>query len=102
MRATVSQVTESRMDGFAVGDFVFNTNRWTEYALIGEGAWRPGYMVPRKLDPSVGRISQAVGVLGMLGLTAYSGGAARSPGNSPSNGVRGSLGSLRAMANASL
>lgn len=33
--------------------------------------WRPGYMVPRKLDPSVGRISQAVGVLGILGLTPH-------------------------------
>ena len=30
-------------------------------------------MIPRKLDPSVGRISYAVGVLGMLGLTAYAG-----------------------------
>ncbi|MCK1712655.1 NADP-dependent oxidoreductase [Bradyrhizobium sp. 143] len=70
---TVSQVIESRIDGIAAGDFVFNTNGWTEYALMGEGAWRPGYMVPRKLDPSLGRISQAVGVLGMLGLTAYAG-----------------------------
>lgn len=40
---------------------------------MGEGVWRPGYMVPRKLDPSLGRLSQAVGVLGMLGLTAYAG-----------------------------
>lgn len=70
---TVSQVIESRLDGFAAGDFVFNTNGWTEYALMGEGIWRPDYMVPRKLDPSVGRISHAVGVLGMLGLTAYAG-----------------------------
>jgi NADPH-dependent curcumin reductase len=70
---TVSQIIESRMDGFAAGDLVFNTNGWTEYALMGEGVWRPGYMVPRKLDPSVGRISQAVSVLGMLGLTAYAG-----------------------------
>jgi NADPH-dependent curcumin reductase CurA len=30
-------------------------------------------MVPRKLDPAQGRISHAVGVLGMLGLTAYAG-----------------------------
>ena len=70
---TVSQVIDSQMDGVATGDFVFNTNGWTDYALMGEGVWRPDYMVPRKLDPSVGRISQAVGVLGMLGLTAYAG-----------------------------
>jgi NADPH-dependent curcumin reductase CurA len=61
------------MEGFAAGDFVFNTNGWREYGLMGEGVERPSYMVPRKLDPSLGRISLAVGVLGMLGLTAYAG-----------------------------
>ncbi len=70
---TVSQVVESRMDGYAAGDLVFNTNGWSEYGLMGEGVPRPGYMIPRKLDPRQGRISQAVGVLGMLGLTAYAG-----------------------------
>jgi len=70
---TVAQVVESRMAGYAPGDFVFNTNGWAEYGLMGEGVPRPGYMVPRKLDPGLGRISYAVGVLGMLGLTAYAG-----------------------------
>jgi NADPH-dependent curcumin reductase CurA len=70
---TVSQIVESRMEGLAPGDFVFNTNGWAEYALMGEGVARPAYMVPRKLDPAQGRISLAVGVLGMLGLTAYAG-----------------------------
>jgi NADPH-dependent curcumin reductase CurA len=70
---TVSQVVESRIDGLSAGDFVFNTNGWAEYGLMGEGVPRPGYMVPRKLDPAQGRISHAVGVLGMLGLTAYAG-----------------------------
>ena len=49
---TVSQVVESRIDGLAAGDFVFNTNGWAEYGLMGEGVARPGYMVPRKLDPA--------------------------------------------------
>lgn len=70
---TVAQVVESRIEGLAPGDFVFCTNGWAEYGLMGEGVPRPGYMVPRKLDPARGRISQAVGVLGMLGLTAYAG-----------------------------
>ena len=70
---TVSQVVESRIDGLAPRDFVFNTNGWAEYGLMGEGIARPPYMIPRKLDPAQGRISQAVGVLGMLGLTAYAG-----------------------------
>jgi NADPH-dependent curcumin reductase CurA len=70
---TVAQVVTSRMGGFAPGDLVFNTNGWAEYGLMGEGVARPSYMIPRKLDPAQGRISQAVGVLGMLGLTAYAG-----------------------------
>jgi len=70
---TVAQVVESRMAGFAPGDFVFNTNGWAEYGLMGEGVARPGYMIPRRLDPALGPISYAVGVLGMLGLTAYAG-----------------------------
>lgn len=70
---TVAQVVESRIDGLAPGDFVFNTNGWSEYGLMGEGVERPSYMIPRKLDPGLGRISYAVGPLGMLGLTAYAG-----------------------------
>jgi NADPH-dependent curcumin reductase CurA len=70
---TVSQILESNIAEFAPGDLVFNVNGWAEYALMGEGVPRPAYMLPRKLDPAAGRISQAVGVLGMLGLTAYSG-----------------------------
>jgi NADPH-dependent curcumin reductase CurA len=70
---TVSQVVASRMEGFAAGDFVFNVNGWSEYGLMGAGIERPSYMIPRRLDPAAGRISWAVGVLGMLGLTAYAG-----------------------------
>jgi len=70
---TVSQVVESNIDGLAPGDFVFGTNGWAAYGLMGDGVPRPGYMVPRKLDPARGKLSHAVGVLGMLGLTAYAG-----------------------------
>jgi NADPH-dependent curcumin reductase len=70
---TVSQVVESRMDGFAAGDIVFNTNGWQNYGLSGQGISVFGYMHPRKIDPSLAPISTAVGILGMLGLTAYAG-----------------------------
>ena len=70
---TVSQVVESRLAGYEPGDFVFNTNGWQAYGLSGEGIDIFLYMFPRKLDPSSAPISTAVGVLGMLGLTAYSG-----------------------------
>lgn len=70
---TVSQVVESRMAGFEPGDYVFNTNGWQTYGLTGEGVSVFGYMFPRKLDPRAAPVSTAVGVLGMLGLTAYAG-----------------------------
>src|SRR5258708_24945467 len=49
---TVAQVIASRMSGFAAGDFVFNTNGWAEFGLMGDGIARPSYMIPRKLDPA--------------------------------------------------
>jgi NADPH-dependent curcumin reductase CurA len=69
----VAQVIASRLDGFREGDFVFNTNGWQTYGLTGDGISVFGYMYPRKLDPAIAPISTAVGVLGMLGLTAYAG-----------------------------
>jgi len=70
---TVSQVVKSRIADYAEGEFLFNTNGWQTYGLTGEGISVFNYMFPRKLDPDVAPISTAVGVLGMLGLTAYSG-----------------------------
>ena len=70
---TVSQVIESNLDGYSHGDYVFNTNGWQRYGLSGEGISVFGYMFPRRIDPGAAPISTAVGVLGMLGLTAYSG-----------------------------
>ena len=70
---TVSQVLESNNDAFQPGDFIFNTNGWQTHGLVGEGIDTFGYMFPRKLDPAIASISTGVGILGMLGLTAYSG-----------------------------
>lgn len=70
---TVSQVMRSRLEGFDEGDLIFNTNGWQSHGLTGDNINVFGYMFPRKLDPSRAPISTAVGVMGMLGLTAYSG-----------------------------
>ncbi len=70
---TVSQVVASNLAGYAPGEYVFNTNGWQDYGLAGEGIDVFGYMFPRRLDPNVAHISTAVGILGMLGLTAYAG-----------------------------
>jgi NADPH-dependent curcumin reductase len=70
---TVSRVIASRSAQFAEGDFIFNTNGWQTYGLTGEGVSVHGYMIPRRLDPATAPVATAVGILGMLGLTAYSG-----------------------------
>ena len=70
---TVSQVVRSRTNEYEPGDYLFNTNGWQLCGLTGDDMDVFGYMYPRKLDPGVAPISTAVGILGMLGLTAYSG-----------------------------
>jgi NADPH-dependent curcumin reductase CurA len=64
---TVSQVVSSNVAGYQAGEIVLNpAHGWQVYALSdGEGI--------RKIDPSAGPLSYALGVLGMPGLTAYTG-----------------------------
>ena len=64
---------ESRHPDYQAGDYVFNTNGWQQYGLTGDGISVFNYMLPRKIDPAIAPISTALGVLGMLGLTAYAG-----------------------------
>ena len=62
----VSEVMESNHPDYTAGDIVFAYSGWQEYFVSsGEGM--------RKIDPSLGPISTAVGVLGMPGMTAYTG-----------------------------
>jgi NADPH-dependent curcumin reductase CurA len=70
---TVSQVVKSNLPEYREGDFIFNTNGWQEYGLTGEGISVFEYMFPRQLDAAQAPISTAVGIMGMLGLTAYAG-----------------------------
>ncbi len=70
---TVSQVVKSLHPDYQEGDYLFNTNGWAEYGLTGDGIDYFNYMLPRKLDAAAAPLSTAIGVLGMLGLTAYSG-----------------------------
>lgn len=70
---TVSQVIASRSAEYREGDIIFNTNGWQRFGLVGAEVDVFGYMFPRVLDANAAPISTAVGILGMLGLTAYSG-----------------------------
>jgi NADPH-dependent curcumin reductase CurA len=63
---TVSEVVKSNTPQFGPDDLVLARTGWQEHALSdGRGV--------RKLDPALGPISYALGVLGMPGLTAYTG-----------------------------
>ncbi|EGP07957.1 putative oxidoreductase [Bradyrhizobiaceae bacterium SG-6C] len=63
---TVCEVMDSKNPGFAKGDYVLAHTGWQQFALSdGKGV--------RKVDPKIAPISTAVGVLGMPGMTAYTG-----------------------------
>ncbi|HEX6564273.1 MAG TPA: NADP-dependent oxidoreductase [Chthoniobacterales bacterium] len=60
---TITEVIASKLEGFIPGNIVEGRTGWQEYALSdGTGM--------RKVDPSLGPISTALGVLGMPGMTA--------------------------------
>ena len=64
--SVVGEVVESNNPKFAKGEVVQGEFGWRRYTVTdGRGA--------RKIDPSIGPVSTAVGVLGMPGLTAYFG-----------------------------
>ena len=63
---TVSEVVESRVEGFSPGDLVASGAGWQELAVAD-----PAQV--QRLDPALERPSWALGVLGMPGLTAWHG-----------------------------
>ena len=63
----VSEVVESRADGFAPGDIVNSFTGWQTHST----ARAAGSM--RKVDPANAPVSTAIDVLGMPGMTAYVG-----------------------------
>jgi NADPH-dependent curcumin reductase len=63
---TVSEVVASNNDRFKPGDIVLSRSGWQTHEVSdGRGL--------RKLDPKLAPVSTAVGVLGMPGMTAYTG-----------------------------
>jgi len=63
---TVSEVIASNLDGYAKGDIVLSPSGWQTHA-ISQGK------LTRKIDPKIAPVSTALGVLGMPGMTAYTG-----------------------------
>lgn len=63
---TVAEVLESRSSAFAPGDIVLAHSGWQTHGIADAKGLR-------KIDPSLGPVSTAVGVLGMPGMTAYTG-----------------------------
>ncbi|MEV4809979.1 NADP-dependent oxidoreductase [Micromonospora avicenniae] len=62
----VGEVVAGEADGFAPGDTVLHGLGWREYALVDARS-------ARKIDPDLAPVSAYLGVLGMVGLTAYAG-----------------------------
>jgi NADPH-dependent curcumin reductase len=63
---TVSRVESSNLGQFQAGDIVEAYTGWEDYAISdGRGV--------RKLDPSLAPVTTALGVLGMPGMTAWTG-----------------------------
>jgi len=63
---TVSEIIESNHPEFKKGETVLSSNGWQEYGISdGEGV--------RKLSGHQGKLSTALGIMGMPGLTAYAG-----------------------------
>lgn len=63
---TISEIVTSKHPSYKPGDIVLSYSGWQEYALSNSAGLR-------KLDPSLAPITTALGVLGMPGLTAYTG-----------------------------
>ena len=63
---TVGQVLKSRSTNFQQGDIVYGYGGWRDY-------WASEGKALRKIDPELAPISTATGVLGMPGVTAYTG-----------------------------
>ena len=63
---SVCEVIESNIPDFRPGDIILATSGWQEYSLAN-------IEEVQKIDRSLGPISYALGVLGMPGLTAYTG-----------------------------
>lgn len=62
----VGEVIESGDAGFSAGEIVFGYGGWQSYFTM------PGKAL-RKIDPNLAPVSTALGVLGMPGVTAYTG-----------------------------
>ncbi|MFY9876405.1 MAG: NADP-dependent oxidoreductase, partial [Rhodomicrobium sp.] len=63
---TVSEVIASNNPEFAVGDMALAFGGWQDYSVSSGGDLQ-------KLDPGAAPVSTALGVLGMPGMTAYTG-----------------------------
>ncbi|MCI4372022.1 MAG: NADP-dependent oxidoreductase [Thermoplasmata archaeon] len=65
---TVSQVVESRLEGFHPGDLVHGYSGWEEYSASDGRGYFPTTRVPPGVPPNL-----ALGTLGVTGMAAYFG-----------------------------
>ncbi|WP_209045505.1 MDR family NADP-dependent oxidoreductase [Rhizorhabdus histidinilytica] len=94
----VGRVVESRHPGFAAGDLVQGVMQWADYSLWSGSDTLKGVGALGPVDPAIDKLSHALGVYGLNGMTALFGmvGVARpEPGDTVLvSGAAGGIGAV--------
>ncbi len=73
MSLGVARIEESRNPGYSPGDLVQGFMDWSDYSIWSGATLVPGVGALRPVDPKIGKLSHALGVFGLNGLTAFFG-----------------------------
>ncbi|QTH21228.1 NADP-dependent oxidoreductase [Rhizorhabdus wittichii] len=94
----VGRVVESRHPDFAAGDVVQGVMQWADYSLWSDGDTLKGVGALGPVDPAIDKMSHALGIYGLNGMTALFGmvGVARpEPGDTVLvSGAAGGIGAV--------
>jgi NADPH-dependent curcumin reductase CurA len=69
----IARVVESHHPDFHPGDLVHGLMDWSDFSTWSGGGHLVGGGILRRVDPAIGKLSRALGVFGLTGLTAYFG-----------------------------
>jgi NADPH-dependent curcumin reductase CurA len=70
---SIGKVVASKSPSYAVGDYATSYSGWTELSIAEASSGADGRQLLRLSIPENGKVTDALGVLGATGLTAYFG-----------------------------
>jgi NADPH-dependent curcumin reductase CurA len=73
MSLGVAQIVESQNGNYSPGDLVQGFIDWSDYSIWSGATLVPGVGTLQTVDPGIGKLSHALGVFGLNGLTAFFG-----------------------------